>query len=152
MKELLYTLFFFATILSCKERYHNNRSYCVRTDIRFGSRFCSIFINEDGTAYAIKGRGSHYTEPLKIISSDTSNIFKLDSIKLYLENLNKIKDEPVIGGYRNDAHRAEIYCNQKKVYDAYNWDEEFWKLIKPIMEQIPKGFNPFRDESENPFK
>ena len=150
MKKLLYTLLFFATILSCKESGVDEKSYNVRSDIRFGSKFFSICINEDGAAYVIKGTGSHYTESLKVESSDTSNIFKLDSVKLFFERLNNIKDNPIIGANRLDAPRVEIYYNQKKVYDAYKWDEIFWNLFKPIMEQIPSGFNPFRAD-EKPF-
>lgn len=150
MKKLLYALFFFATILSCKERNVDEKPYNVRSDIRFGSKFFSIYVSEDGAAYVIKGRGSHYTEPLKVESSDTSNVFKLDSVKLFFENLNHIKDNPIIGANRLDAPRVEIYYDQKKVYDAYKWDEKFWNLFKPIMEQIPSGFNPFRAD-EKPF-
>jgi hypothetical protein len=150
MKRLLSILLFFATILSCKERSPDDKSYNARSDIRFGSRFFSIYISEGGTAYVIKGKGSSYTEPLKIESSDTSNIFKLDSVKLFFEKLNRIKDNPIIGANRLDAPRVEIYYNQKKVYDAYKWDENFWDIFKPIMEQIPSGFNPFRS-NEKPF-
>ena len=71
--------------------------------------FFSLFVSEGGTAYVIKGRGSHYAEPLKVESSDTSNVFKLDSVKVFFENLNRIKDIPIIGATRPDAPRVEIY-------------------------------------------
>ena len=51
----------------------------------------SIFMDEDGTAYIIKGIGSHYTEALQIESADTSAVFRLDSSKIYLKLLDSVK-------------------------------------------------------------
>ena len=151
MKKLIYAILLLIMFFSCKEEKTNNEHlYIVRSDIRFGSRFYSINISEDGTAYAVKGSGSNYTESLNILSSDTSNAFKLDSAKSFFEKLNRIKDNPIIEASQFDAPRVEIYYDQKKVYDTYKWDEKFWDLFKPIMEQIPSGFNPFRAD-EKPF-
>lgn len=151
MKEkLLYAFFFFIIIQSCKEKSNSDHSYDVRSDIRFGTWFFSVFVKEDGTAFVIKGTGTPYTDPLTVLSSDTSNIFRLDSVGLFFEKLNQIRDNPIIGAKRLDAPRVEIYYDQKKVYDAYRWDETFWDLFKPIMEQIPSGYNPFRT-NEKPF-
>jgi hypothetical protein len=149
-QSLLYALFFVTTIHSCKEKSPNDQSFNVRSDIRFGGRFFSIFIKENGTAYAIKGSSTFYTEPLKVLSSDTSNIFKLDSVELFFEKLNRIKNNPMIGAIHLDAPRVELYYNQKKVYDTFRWDEIFWDLFKPIMKQIPSGYNPFNAD-EKPF-
>jgi hypothetical protein len=42
------------------------------------------------------------------------------------------------------AQRAEVYFNHQKIYDGYAWDETFWDLFRPIMKQIPEGYDPFR--------
>jgi len=150
MIKQLYTLIILISILSCKEKNPYKKSYDIRSDIRFGKKFFSICISEDGTAYAIKGVGSHYLEPLKVESSDTSKIFKLDSIEVFLKNLDHMKDNPIIKPFRLDSPRGEVYYKQKKVYDDYKWDDFFWNLFNPIMRQIPAEFNPFRGDT-HPF-
>lgn len=150
MTKSFYILLFFSLFYSCKEKTGNKELYNVRTDIRFGTKFYSIFINEQGQAYVIKGVDSYYRDTLKIESSDTSKIFKLDSAKVFFDSLNKIKVHPIVGAFYDDAPRVEIYYDHQKIYDAYSWDETFWVLFRPIMEQIPKGYNPFR-VSDYPF-
>ncbi len=145
-------MFFFLAFTSCKEKNNNENSYDVRSDIRLGNKFYSIFLNENGEGYVIKGKGSYYTDTLKIESSDTSNVFKLDSAKVFFEVLNRIKTNPIFKKNRTGtAPRAEIYYDQQKVYDGYTWDEKFWDLFRPIMYQIPNGFNPFRAD-DKPFE
>lgn len=129
----------------------NELLYNVRTDFRQGSRFYSICISESGKAYAIKGDGSFYTEPLKILKSDTSENFKLDSAKQFYESLDKIRKEPITGSNYMGAPRVEVYYDGKKFYDTYRWNEAFWDLFRPIMHQIPNGFNPFLP-TEKPFE
>jgi hypothetical protein len=150
LAKLFYISYSFFLFFACKEKDKDEKLYNVQTDIRLGSKFYSIYLNEEGKAYVIKGNGSYYTDTLKILSADTSNVFKLDSIKLFFENLNRIKANPIIGPNRVDAPRVEIYYDNQKIYDDYKWDEVLWDLFKPIMEQIPQGFNPFR-VSDNPF-
>src|SRR5687768_11197272 len=130
-KAILGAILPFVMFFSCKERNLEERTYNVRSDIRFGSRFFSILIHEDGTAYAIKGSSTYYTEPLKVLTSDTSNTFKLDSVRVFFEKLNGIRDSPMIGVKHLDAPRVEIYYNQKKIYDTYRWDAFFWDLFRP---------------------
>jgi len=143
---------FFLAFISCKAKVHDAELYNVRTDIRLGNKFYSIYVNEEGSAYVVKGAGSYYTDTLKIKSSDTSEVFKLDSISLFFETLNKIKANPIFRANRTStAPRAEMYYDHQKIYDAYAWDETFWDLFRPIMEQIPKGFNPFR-VNDKPFE
>ena len=151
--QSVYILFFFLAFTPCKEKNNNNQKpYDVRSDIRLGNKFYSIFLNESGEGYVIKGKGSYYTDTLKIESSDTSNVFKFDSAKEFFEVLNRIKTNPIFKNNRaGTAPRAEIYYNQQKVYDAYTWDETFWDLFRPIIEQIPKGFNPFLTD-DKPFE
>jgi hypothetical protein len=155
MKHLIatcsYLLFFGIIFIGCKEKKNEKNLYSVRTDIRLGSKFYSIYFNEIGDAYAIKGNCSYYTEPLKVESSDTSSLFKLDSVKPFFVKLDAIKINPIIGGNREGAPRVEIYYGNKKIYDACKWDEPFWDLFRPIMEQIPKGFNPFLSD-DKPFE
>jgi hypothetical protein len=151
MSKLLYIAFFIYPFCSCNEKKTGDKEpYNVHADIRLGIKFYSIYMNKEGRAYVIKGIDSNYTDTLKVESSDTSNVFKLDSAKAFFDNLNKIKAHPIIGANRGDAPRVEIYYDHQKVYDAYRWNETFWDLFKPIMEQIPKGYNPFR-ANDNPF-
>jgi hypothetical protein len=139
-------------IISCKGKTNNGKPYNVRSDIRLGTKFYSIFLNREGRAYVIKGKGSYYTDTLKIEASDTSSTFKLDSVKIFFESLNKIRTHPIFKMNRTGtAPRAEVYYEGKKVYDAYEWDETFWDLFRPIMEQIPQGYNPFRSD-DKPFE
>jgi hypothetical protein len=140
----IFLLLFFGIFMSCKGRQEStDKPYNVRTDFRMGSKFYSIWMNENGKAYAIKGEGSFYTEPLKILTSDTSEVFKMDSVKQFYGSLEKMKKQPIIGSNYMGAPRVEIYCDGQQIYDSYRWNEAFWDLFRPIMHQIPKGFNPF---------
>ena len=150
MIKLLSTLLLFGILISCTNKTTNETIYTVRNDIRWGRSFFSIFIQEDGRAYVVKGTGTFYTDSLKIISADTSAVFTLDSSKVYFRELNNIKSNPIIDSSRSDAPRIEIYYHQKKIYDSYFWGEPFWKMFRPIMGQLPKGFSPFR-VNEKPF-
>ena len=129
MTKIFYISFFSLLLFSCKAQ-TNKEQYNVRTDIRLSTKFYSIYMNEEGEAYI--------------------NVFKIDSVKIFFENLNKSKANTIIGVKRADAPRVEIYYDHQKIYDAYRWDETFWNLFRPIMEEIPKGFSPFR-ESDKPF-
>lgn len=136
--------FFLLTFISCKDKVTKGEQYDVKCDIRLGKTFYSIYLNQEGHAYVIKGNGSFYTEPLTIRSSDTSNVFKLDSTKSFFETLNKFRENPIYKANRTGiAQRAEVYYDNRKVFDSYAWDEMFWDLFRPIIEQVPKGFNPF---------
>jgi hypothetical protein len=150
MSRLFGIIVLFLVINSCKQSVNYQGEYDVKADIRFGSKFYSIYLSPKGIGYVIKGRGSRYSKPLEIASSDTSQIFKLDSIGLSYKALDKLRIKPTIDSSFQDSPRAEIYYNNKKIYDTYRWDTEFWNVFRPIMEQIPRGFNPFRT-SENPF-
>ena len=151
MIKALYIVYTYLLLLSCKEKDDNIKPCNVRADIRLGNKFYSICLNQDGEGYIIKGNASYYTDTLKIESSDTSKVFKIDSVNVFFENLNKMKAHPVFGESRLDAPRAEIYYNRQKVYDGYRWDELFWDLFRPVMEQLPKGYSPFR-MNDKPFK
>jgi hypothetical protein len=143
---------FLLTFNSCKEKAKEKKQYSVRCDIKLGTLLYSIFLNEEGAAYVVKRESSSYTDTLNIKSSDTSNVFKFDSVKLFFATLNKIKASPIFKASRTGtAPRAEVYFSNKKIYDSYAWDETYWDLFKPIMEQIPKGFNPFR-VNDDPFE
>lgn len=150
MIKSLYILSVILVFVSCKAQTPKEKTYAARNDIRFGKRFFSIFINEDGTAYVIKGIGSNYMDSLKIESSDTSEVFKLDSSNVYFEQLKKIKNDSIMDPSIPGGPRTEIYYHQQKVYDSYYGGEKFWDMFRPIMEQLPKGFSPFR-VNEKPF-
>ena len=137
-------LLLIVSFVACKEKVDDKSLYNVQADIRLGSKFYSIYINELGNAYVIKGNGTYYTETLKVESSDTSKTFKLDSAKKFFKTLNEVKANPIKKGNRaGTAQRAEVFWNHQKIYDSYAWDETFWDLFRPIMEQLPKCFNPF---------
>ncbi len=138
-------------LISCKGIKRNVNSYDSRTDIRMGSKFYSICLNETGEGYVIKGNCSYFTEPFIIESSDTSRFIKLDSANSFFKELNRIKVAPIIKDIRMGAPRVEIYYDNKKIYDAYKWDEEFWDIFRSIMEQLPENYNPFLVD-KNPFE
>lgn len=150
MKRIIYCIFLSVFLISCKGKAKTSASYSVRSDIRFGTKFFSIYISEEGNACVVKGKGSLYTDSLNVSSADKSDVFKLDSVNIFFDRLNRIKDKPIIGERRLDAPRVEIFYNEQKIYDAYYWDEIFWDLFRPIMKQIPAGFNPFLAD-EKPF-
>jgi transglutaminase-like putative cysteine protease len=137
---ILFCLLFF----ECLGNVYAVKHYNVRVDVRFGSKFYSVIINNDGNAYAIKGRGSNYIENFKIITSDTSRLFKLAHIDVFYRNLNKIRTKPFITSSSvTDSPRAEIYYSGKKIYDANEEGTIFWDTFRPIMQQLPKEYNPF---------
>lgn len=89
MIKTLYVLFFL-TFVGCKEGASKDKTYQVRSDIRLGTTFYSIYFNKNGSAYVVKGKESFYIEPLKIESAATSNICNtsktcINTIKGFLE-------------------------------------------------------------------
>jgi hypothetical protein len=59
------------------------------------------------------------------------------------KTLEAMKQKPFIDTSYSDGVRVEIYYENQKIYDAHNWNENFWSLVRPIMTKIPKGYNPF---------
>ena len=151
MSKYLLALVLLLTYLSCKQGASPKKINSFQADIRLGHKYYSIHINREGEGYITKGNGTYYTEPLQIKTSNYSKIFKIDSANLLFINLNKLKHYPVTGAKREGMPRIEIYYEKNKIYDAYAWDETFWNIFRPIMEQLPKGFNPFL-VSDNPFE
>ena len=148
------TLFLFVFILfySCRGYESRDSVYSVRADIRLYDNFYSIYTNEKGNSYVVKGIGTNYMDKLVVKSADTSHKFKIDSINLFFEELNQFKTKPFYRKNRTGtAQRAEVYYNQTKVFDGYAWDEAFWKLFRPIMEELPKNYNPFLAD-DKPFE
>jgi hypothetical protein len=153
MKKVLIWLFIanYLLIIGCGTSDASTEPYPARTDVRFGNKFYSVFVNEQGDAYVIRGIGTNYTEVLKIEKADTSNRVKLDSAKVFFDRLKEIQTSPVYDTSSPDAPRVEIYCNNHKIYDSYIWSNEFLNLFRPVMMQLPNGFNPFLI-SERPFE
>lgn len=148
------TLFLFVFILfySCRGDVSNDSIYSVRADIRLHDKFYSIYLNEKGNSFVVKGIGTNYMDKLAVKAADTSHEFKIDSINLFFQELNYFKTKPFYGkNHRGNAQKAEVYYNQTKVFEGYAWDEAFWKLFRPIMEQLPKNYNPFLAD-EKPFE
>ncbi|MBO9204662.1 MULTISPECIES: hypothetical protein [Niastella] len=138
---VLPVLFFFA----CKDQANKEKLYNVRCDVRLFTRFFSIYINTNGNAYVIKGIGSDYADSLVVQSADTSQVFTLDSAKVFFAALDKLIAQPVFkpNGSVGTAQRGEVYYKQVKVFDDYAFDPDFWDLFRPIMGQVPKAYNPF---------
>jgi hypothetical protein len=150
MSSSLWLLFSTLVFVSCTEQNRQKEVFAARNDIRFGKRFFSIVIKEDGTAYVIKGIGSSYLDPLEVESADTSAVFTVDSSSIYFRHIRKLEENPSLKSNVSGGARAEIYYKKKKVYDSYHWDGTFWEMFRPIMNQLPKGFSPFR-VNEKPF-
>jgi hypothetical protein len=130
---------------------YSKPSYDARMDVRFSGKFFSIFFNQYGKAYVVKGIDVDGSGVLKPSHSDTSIVFNSDSIKYSYKALSLIKSKPVIAFKSiGDSPRIEIYHNKKKIYDANTWDESFLTVFRPIMKELPKGYNPF-NISEKPF-
>jgi hypothetical protein len=149
---LLLLLFSFLSPFSCRKNIKEQKHYQVRTDVRLGSKFYCIYVNEAGKTYVVKGTGSNYTEQFKkIITSDTSKIFRSDDMKVFFYKVKNMQSNPVIiPSNITDAARIEIYFKSKKVYDSYGFDKGFMDLFRPIMGQLPNGFNPFL-ANDHPF-
>ncbi|HEY9256447.1 hypothetical protein [Chitinophaga sp.] len=127
-------------------------TYDIHADVRLGERFYSIFLDKDGYGYVAKGTGSYYTSPLTIDSSVNSNMFKVDSIKGLISILDQLTiDSTIKKKPMGTIPRVEIYYKNVKVYDAYRWDQSVWNGLRPIISQLPHGFNPFL-ASDNPFE
>lgn len=136
-------------ISGCKAT--NKEPYVIKIDFRFGYKFFSVRINEKGRAYVLKGKGNFFTYPMKIVQADTSRIFTLDSIKSLNRNISKLKQKPAFSTHVNtDSPRAEVYYLNQKIMDNSQISSEFIDLIKPIITQLPRGFNPFFGD-EDPF-
>ena len=130
-------------LIGCTENKGNQNPHKVRSDVRFGSKFYSLCVNEAGESYAIRGTCSDYAQPFVITSSDSSGPFTLDSVRGFFKRVENLKEKPIINTRNTDAPRIEIYYDEKKVYDTRRWDDTFWDIFRPIITQIPRGFNPF---------
>ncbi|NSL85334.1 hypothetical protein ECE50_000725 [Chitinophaga sp. Mgbs1] len=151
MKNIIILVGLLQGIISYGTAKITQSEYDVHTDVRLGQRFYSIFLHKDGFGYVVKGIGSYYTEPLRIDSSVSSNIFRVDSIKGLIHILSKLNIDSTIKRPMGTIPRVEIYYKNKKVYDAYRWDQSVWNGLRPIISQLPHGFNPFL-VNDNPFE
>nr|WP_294948123.1 hypothetical protein [uncultured Mucilaginibacter sp.] len=125
--------------------------FLIRVDMRYGYKFFSLRANQQGEAYVIKGRGTYFTEPLKIESGDTSSFFKLDSIRPFYNSIKSIDRRKSISQHINtDAPRSEIFFNGIKVMDTSQGNSGFLEVYRTILTQLPTGYNPFYVD-ENPF-
>lgn len=148
MKHFL--IYFVLYCFSCISPSKNEQINEARVDIRFDTKFYSILLSKNNKAYVIKGSGTDYRDSLVILNSDTSLRFKIDSVKTFFIKLDSLRLLKPIGVDQLDAPRIEIYYYKEKIFDTYRWDENFFNLIRPIMTQLPSGFNPFRVD-ELPF-
>lgn len=131
--------------IACNNTSNSNNAYDLEMCIRSGVKYHSIFMNKSGDSFVEKGRGTFYDEDLKKETVEESKIFKVesDSVRSFISNLEKLKKNPTKALKRLDASRVEIYLEGQKVYDSYSWDSSFWDIVRPIIHQVPKQFNPF---------
>jgi len=143
----------FATMLvfffQCQESAKKEDVYTTRVDFRFGNKFYSLLASDSGLCYAIRGIGTDYLSSFKIISSDTSELFRLDSARAFLTHVNELKKGTLKVYHNGDAPRVEIYSDGKKVYDSGAWDAQFWSMFRPIAGQIPPKYNPFLERHDS---
>jgi len=132
----------------CTTKPKTESTNAARVDVRLGRKFYSIYINKEGNGYGVRGTGSYFTEPLVVEKSDTSNFFRLDSATIFFDNIEKYKHVPFVGAKVQDAPRVEIFYLQTKIYDGYRWGVELWNLVRPIIHQLPKEYNPFLANNE----
>lgn len=109
-----------------------------------GYRYYNITFDESGKGVAKIGRANDITDALLQKEIEDSLIFKVDSVSLYFKELEKLEKQPYIGEKMLDANHVLIYSNDKKVFDSYRFDSNFWGLMKIIGDDIPNEFNPFK--------
>ena len=148
---LVLLVLLFAVSPACKHKSKSTNPYDTRIDFRFGKKFYSMHLCKQGMAYMVKGKGTNYTEPFAIMSSDTSKVFKIDSLQATYKLLDKLKAKPRIDtAGTTDAPRIEIYYDDKKIYDSFEWSGGIWDLFRPMIDKLPQGYNPFSG-GEHPF-
>ncbi|WP_316833041.1 hypothetical protein [Pedobacter aquatilis] len=118
--------------------------YPARIDIRFGQKFYSIYVKKDGNSEVVKGKGSLYTQEMKISAVQSKLKFRIDSAKVLFAVLDKMKEKPLTKtGNMTDCPRIEIYLHNRKIFDEYNWNDEFWHIVRLIITKLPENSNPF---------
>ncbi len=141
---ILFCCLFFAYILNVNAQIHYN----IRADIVFGYKFYSIFVGNNGNAYVIRGKDSGYPESFKVISSDTSRVFKLKHIGVFYRYVAKFKAKPLINhSLVTDSPQVTIYYKGKMIYNGPE-SGMFWDMFRPVMLQLPKGYNPFLTDDQ----
>ncbi|HEX2847203.1 MAG TPA: hypothetical protein VHN59_11685 [Chitinophagaceae bacterium] len=140
---VIYFCLIFST--ACKNTSSSSKAYDLEMCIRSGGKYHSIYMDKSGNSVVEKGKGTFYDEDLKKETVEESKTFKVesDSVRSFISNLEKLKRDPIKTSKRLDASRVEIYLEGQKIYDSYSWDSSFWDMIRPIIRQIPKQFNPF---------
>ncbi|RVU01319.1 hypothetical protein EOD41_04970 [Mucilaginibacter limnophilus] len=120
-------------------------AYNIKTDIRFGRTFYSIYLNNTGYGYVVKGQGSPYTELfLRIDTAEMSKAFKIDSLYAVFQGLQALKRKPQLQtANTTDSAHVEIYYDGRKIYDDYTMSVKFWIVFRPMLTDLPEGFNPF---------
>lgn len=140
---LIYFISFFDVERNVEMVRQNSFVEVVRTDFSFGNRFISIITKGRDSAIAIKGLAYYNNDSLLIQSADTSKIFKLDSLALFIEKACELKKNPYIRNNSHDTIKAEVFLNDEKIYSSFRWRENFWNLFGLIYREIPSEYNPF---------
>jgi hypothetical protein len=150
MKNVYFILLYSLVFTNCQQTDIGETNYNVRADIRSGSFFHSLLVSEDGRCYVIKGTATFESDRFSVLSADTSSLVHLDSQKAiaFFKKIEPFKAKPLIVGItKTDAPRVEIYYDGKKIYDANNWNDEFLDMFKPLIPQLPNGYNPFVNDN-----
>lgn len=146
----LVVIFLCMQVVSCSHSGYNLHDADAKIDVRLGNSFYSLYLDKDCQSYVVKGTGTNYMDSLIVFSADTSDAFTLDSLEVFLDRLGQFRPTRSRSIFHNDAPRIEVYYLKSKIIDTYYWDPKIWDLVRPIMYQIPKGYNPFR-VSDQPF-
>ncbi len=140
MKSILFTWFILIVSTFSNESFSK---YNVRIDARFGYKSYSIFINEKGSMYVIKGKSSYFTQKLQYKSYAKSTLTAIKDAHEFYQKLETLNTHRVISSKVNtDAIRVELYYHGQKIYDD-SPDAKFWKLFNQITPKLPDGYCPF---------
>lgn len=128
------------------------KSYTTKIDFSFSDQFCTLYLNEDGSAKATIASEYRNTDPFVAWRyADTSKPFRLDSATAFYKALKACSEHSWIDYHPSqDGLKVEIYQNGLLVF-CNNEVGCFWDIIRPIMSEIPEGYNPLRTNGHNPF-
>jgi len=149
--DCFFIVLFCILLSECNQQTKQNKTcYSTRTEVTWSDRFCTLYIDEDGRAQVIKG---HYTDLylMSLTITDTSKVFKLDSVKQFYKTLQVLASKHYIDATSADSPTFRIYRNGALLYCDYGIRAEFWDVFRPILVEIPNGYNPFIQEPGNPF-
>src|ERR1700744_2036896 len=98
MKSILFTWFILIVNTFSNQSFSK---YNVRIDARFGYKSYSIFINEKGDMYVIKGKSSYFTQKLQYKSHTKSVLTSIKDAHNFYQELEILNTHRVISSKVN---------------------------------------------------